>query len=81
MQAFAINKALNYIEGNQDENLPKLMDMVDKFSPDGCYEGQRAAIRKVIEEKTTGISLFFGCMNWIPNSARRSSRTSCSMPA
>lgn len=51
MQAFAINKALSYIEGNPDENLPKLMDLVDKFSPDGWYERQRAALRKVIEEK------------------------------
>ena len=50
MQAFAINKALDYIEGNPDENLPKLMELVDKFSPDGWYEGQRAAIRKVIQE-------------------------------
>ena len=57
MQAFAINKALNYIEGNPDENLPKLMDMVDKFSPDGWYEGQRAAIRKVIEEKNNWYQL------------------------
>ena len=56
MQAFAINKALDYIEGNPDENLPKLMELVDKFSPDGWYEGQRAAIRKVIQEKNTGIS-------------------------
>ncbi len=56
MQSFAISKALSYVEGNPEENLPKLMEMVDKFSPAGWYEGQRAAIRKVIEEKTTGIS-------------------------
>ncbi len=57
MQAFAINKALNYIEGNPDENLPKLMEMVDRFSPDGWYEGQRAAIRKVIQEKNNWYQL------------------------
>ena len=33
MQTFAVNQALKYIEGNPDENLPWLMDMVDKFSP------------------------------------------------
>ena len=33
MQTFAVNQTLKYIEGNPDENLPKLMDMVDKFSP------------------------------------------------
>lgn len=57
MQAFAINKALDYIEGNPDENLPKLMELVDKFSPDGWYEGQRAAIRKVIQEKNNWYQL------------------------
>ncbi len=51
MQSFAINQALKYVEGDPAENLPKLMDLVDKFSPDGWYESQRAAIRQVIEEK------------------------------
>lgn len=31
MQAFAINQALNYLEGNPDENIPKLMALVDKL--------------------------------------------------
>ncbi len=51
MQNFAINPALKYGEGDPAVNLPKLMDLVDKFSPDGWYESQRAAIRQVIEEK------------------------------
>mgnify|MGYP001625339085 CR=1 FL=1 len=57
MQSFAISKALSYVEGNPEENLPKLMEMVDKFSPAGWYEGQRAAIRKVIEEKNNWYQL------------------------
>jgi MoaA/NifB/PqqE/SkfB family radical SAM enzyme len=57
MQAFAINKALSYIEGDPNENLPKLMDMVDKFSPDGWYESQRRAIRKAIEDKNNWYQL------------------------
>ena len=51
MQTFAINSALKYLEGNPEENIPKLMNMVDKFSPDGWYENHRAAIRNVINEK------------------------------
>ncbi|MCI7812767.1 MAG: radical SAM protein [Lachnospiraceae bacterium] len=51
MQNFAINQALKYIEGNPEENIPKLMALVDKHSPDGWYESQRSAIRKVINEK------------------------------
>ena len=30
MQKFAINRALEYIEGNPEENIPKLMELVDK---------------------------------------------------
>lgn len=51
MQAFAINRALNYLEKDPEENIPKLMEMVDKVSPEGWYQSQRDAIRKVIEEK------------------------------
>lgn len=51
IQAFAMNKALDYIENNPDTNIPKLMDMVDKVSPDGWYEGQRKAIRTAIQKK------------------------------
>lgn len=51
MQNFAINQALNYVENNPEENIPKLMAFVDKHSPDGWYESQRAAIRQAIDEK------------------------------
>ncbi|MDD7740059.1 MAG: radical SAM protein [Fusicatenibacter sp.] len=51
MQNFAINQALKYIEGDPEENIPKLMALVDKYSPDSWYESQRDAIRKVIDEK------------------------------
>lgn len=51
MTNFAINQALKYIEGNPEENIPKLMALVDKFSPDGWFETQRNLIRKVIDEK------------------------------
>ena len=51
MQTFAVNQALKYIEGDPGENLPKLMDMVDKFSPDDWYVEQRKAIRTAITEK------------------------------
>ncbi|MCD8335718.1 MAG: radical SAM protein [Lachnospiraceae bacterium] len=51
MRNFAINQALKYIEGNPEENLPKLMSLVDNMAPKGYYESQRSAIRKVLEEK------------------------------
>lgn len=57
MQNFAVSKALNYIEGNPEENIPRLMELVDRYTPDGWYEGQRSAIRKVIEEKNSWYDL------------------------
>ena len=35
LQSFALQQALHYVEGNPEENIPKLMDLVDRFSPDG----------------------------------------------
>lgn len=57
MQTFAINKALNYVEGNPEENIPKLMDMADKFFPEDWYGGARAQIRKAIDEKNNWYQL------------------------
>lgn len=51
IQSFAANQMLKYIEGNPEENIPKIMDLIDKVSPKGWYEKQRRAIRNVIEEK------------------------------
>lgn len=57
MQNFFISQALKYIEGNPEENIPKLMALVDKFTPDGWYESQRTAIRNVINEKNNWYQL------------------------
>jgi len=51
IQNFGIKQALKYMEKDPEENIPKLMDMVDKFAPDGWYEAQRNMIRKVIQER------------------------------
>lgn len=57
VQNFAINQALKYVEDNPNENLPKLMAMADKFLPEAWYEGQRTAIRRVIDEKNNWYQL------------------------
>lgn len=51
MQNFAVNQALKYIEGNPEVNIPKLMDLVDKFTPENWYSNQRDAIRNAIDNK------------------------------
>ena len=57
LQEFAINKALNYVEGNPEENIPKLMEFADKLLPGGWYESQRSAIRTAINEKSNWYQL------------------------
>ncbi len=57
MQNFAVKQALKYIEGNPEENIPKLMALVDKFTPAGWYQSQRDAIRNVIDEKNNWYQL------------------------
>ncbi|MCD7737946.1 MAG: radical SAM protein [Lachnospiraceae bacterium] len=57
MQKFAINKVLNYVEGNPEENIPKLMELVDKFAPEGWFGPQRNAIRTAIDEKNNWYQL------------------------
>ena len=57
MQNFALNQALKYIEGNPEENIPKLMSLVDKLTPPDWYRGQRDAIRRAINEKNNWYQL------------------------
>ena len=57
MQNFAITQALKYIEGNPEENIPKLMALVDRFTPAGWYQNQRDAIRGAIREKNNWYQL------------------------
>lgn len=47
----AVNKALNYLEKDPENNVKKVMDLVDKFSPEGWYGPQRQYIREAIDER------------------------------
>lgn len=52
-----INQGLNYLEKSPEENIPKLMDLVDKAMPEEWYKGQRTAIRNSIKEKNNWYQL------------------------
>ncbi len=54
---FAVNRALGYIENNPEENIPKLMALVDRSLPADSYSSARSAIRNVIEEKNNWYQL------------------------
>ncbi len=51
VQNFAIKQALNYLEDNPEENIPKLMDMVDKYMPKDWFAKIRKQVRQAIDEK------------------------------
>ena len=57
VQSMAINKALKYIEGDPEKNLPKLMSFADSILPKDWYAPHRNAIRSVIEEKNNWYDL------------------------
>ena len=40
MQEFTVNQALKYLEGNPEENIPKLMAWVDRLMPKDWYVSQ-----------------------------------------
>ncbi len=48
----AISTALNYLEKDPENNIPKVMDLVDRLCPEDWYTQQRAAFRKAIAEKS-----------------------------
>ena len=52
MKKVALRTAFDYIGKNPEDNMPKLMDWVDRFAGDGpdSFPVQRAAVRKVIED-------------------------------
>ena len=47
----AVQAALAYLEKDPENNALKVMDLVDKFSPDGWYDSQRKLVREALESK------------------------------
>ncbi|MCD7736676.1 MAG: radical SAM protein, partial [Lachnospiraceae bacterium] len=46
-----VKQALGYVEKDPEINIPKLMDLIDKYTPKDWYAGQRNAIRNAIKDK------------------------------
>lgn len=51
LEAFAIKKALGYMDKDPKTNLPKLLDWFDKFDMKNTLADERAVIRKVISDE------------------------------
>ena len=57
VQKFALSQALKYLEKDPEANIPKLIELVDRFFPDDWYTSQRRAIRNSIAEKNNWYQL------------------------
>ena len=80
--AAAVKTGLGYLEKDPEVNIPKLMELVDKFVPDGWYEAQRNAIRNAIHDKNSNwYKLILRIMSWIREYVKHSLQILSSMPA
>lgn len=50
VKALAVKKALDFLDGDPDKNIPKLLEWVDKFDKDNRYLTQRNVFRDIIED-------------------------------
>ena len=53
----SLSKAWQYLGNDPENNIPKLMDLVDKVAPEGWYEEQRKAFRGAIDAKNNWYQL------------------------
>lgn len=49
--AAALEQAMKYMSKDPEENIPKIMALVDKILPEDWYKEQRQAIWKAIKDK------------------------------
>lgn len=61
--AGALDQALTYLSKNPEENIPKVMTLVDQIVPEGWYEEQRRAFRGAIERKDNWYELMLKVWN------------------
>ena len=59
----SLTKAWEYLGKNPEENVPKIMDLIDRVAPSGWYESQRNAFRKAIAEKSNWYDLIMKVWN------------------
>ena len=51
LEKFGLKKAIVYLTKNPEKNLPKLLDMVDKFDKDNVYLGARHAFHAALDDQ------------------------------
>ncbi|GAB6087186.1 radical SAM protein [Alkaliphilus crotonatoxidans] len=48
-EAFVLQKVIEYVSGNPEKNLPKLLNWADGFDRNGHWESQRKTLRDIVE--------------------------------
>ena len=53
IQAFGVKRILNYLDANPDENIPKVLDWVEKFDKDKTLveNGPLPTVKRVLSDK------------------------------
>lgn len=50
VKSFIFEKAMEYVSGNPEENLPKLLKWGDEFDRSGNWESQRKVFHSIIDD-------------------------------
>jgi len=50
LQSYGLKKVLAYLDADPDNNIPKIIDWVEKFDKDGVVEGQLNAIKNSLDD-------------------------------
>ncbi len=51
LQSYGLKKVLAYLDADPDNNIPKILDWVEKFDKDGVVERQMSTIKEVLRDK------------------------------
>lgn len=51
LQAFGIKRILNFLDANPDENIPRVIDWVEKLDKDNTLEGPLPTVKRVLSDK------------------------------
>ena len=71
--AATVTKALDYLEKDPETNIPKIMEMVDKVTPDGlvCRDREMRSVIPFEDTRSNWYQLILRiCISWMPAYAR-----------
>lgn len=76
----ALNKLIDYLDDNPQENIDKIMDLVNKLVPNRVFPVQREAFTNVIKSRGNWYDLIMRVFSLIPRCEPNCLRPSLSTP-